>query len=336
MTAARQPCPTPPQNAREQVKDFLLQFQNKLTSTLEAIDSQKTFLEDRWQRETLGNGITRVIQDGQVFEQGGVNFSEVHGKQLPASLLQHHPQLENQPFWAAGVSLVLHPINPHCPTVHLNYRYFESGNLWWFGGGSDLTPYYAYKEDCQHWHRTIKQAMDRFDPNFYPAFSFWCDEYFYNHHRNECRGIGGTFYDYLNTNSQLLIPNDTALKSADKQHSAFGLQTKPHSWETLFAFQQSNANAFFDAYLPICQQRCQLEWTEDQRQFQLYRRGRYVEFNLLHDRGTLFGIQSNGRIESILMSLPPLVRWEYNYTPKAGSPEALLTTDYLVRYQNWV
>ena len=327
---------TKPADSQQQVIEFLMQFQNTLTECLTELDGQAQFKHDNWNREQLGNGSTRVVSNGRVFEQGGVNFSQVRGTQLPPTLLLQRPHLQGQPFWAAGVSLVLHPINPYCPTVHLNYRYFESGDTWWFGGGSDLTPYYPYLDDCQHWHRTIKQAMDPFDPNYYPAFSYWCDEYFYNHHRNETRGIGGSFYDYQDGSGGRFIKNDSALRSADKHHPLLTLEQQPKRWESLFAFQQANANAFIPAYQPIIERRHSTDYTEQQRQFQLYRRGRYVEFNLLHDRGTLFGIQSGGRTESILMSLPPLVRWEYGFQAEPGTPEHELTRRFLHRHQNWI
>lgn len=324
-------------NQRQQsVCDFLRHYQNTLTQELENVDGGAHFIEDAWQRDNLGYGMTRVIKNGDLFEQGGVNFSAIRGDTPPKSLLGRMPELAGVPFWGAGVSLVLHPKNPYCPTAHLNYRYFEAGNVWWFGGGCDLTPYYAFREDCRHWHSTIKQTMDQHDPHFYPAFKYWCDEYFYNHHRGETRGIGGSFYDHLNGDAGVLIKPDYARQSEQGSHAALSLQQAEKSWEALFSFQQANAHAFLPAYLPIIQRRRQMPYTDQQRQFQLYRRGRYVEFNLLHDRGTLFGIKSNGRIESILMSLPPLVRWEYGYEPAVGSPEAELTEVFLKRHQNWV
>lgn len=324
-----------PQHSKALVREYLRQYQDTLTQALEKLDGKAHFIEDAWTRDSLGHGRTRVIAAGDYFEQGGVNFSEINGTKVPASLLGQHPTLEGHSFWGAGVSLVLHPLNPHCPTVHLNYRYFEAGPVWWFGGGADLTPYYPYQEDCVHWHQCYKQTMDKHDPNYYPAFKYWCDEYFYNHHRGETRGIGGTFYDYLDGRAGQLVKRDVARQSEQGQHAALSLTQSAKKWDALFQFQQDNAATFLRAYLPIAAQRRTLTWTEQQRQFQLYRRGRYVEFNLLHDRGTLFGLQSKGRVESILMSLPPLVRWQYNYMPEAGSAEATLTETYLHRGIDW-
>jgi coproporphyrinogen III oxidase len=321
-------------DSKNLVRNFLLNYQNKLTKQLSILDGKKNFIEDTWQRDHLGHGITRVISNGDYFEQGGVNFSEIHGENPPPSLLGRMPELENHSFWGAGVSLVLHPINPFCPTVHLNYRYFEAGPVWWFGGGCDLTPYYPFKEDCIHWHQTIKATMDKHDKNYYPAFKYWCDEYFYNHHRKESRGIGGSFYDHLNGNAGVIIKDDYARKS-ETNHPALHLTTHTKTWDDIFALQQDNANCFLDAYTPIANKRRSIKYNHAQRQFQLYRRGRYVEFNLLHDRGTTFGIQSNGRTESILMSLPPLVRWEYNFKAEPGSPEEDLTKNYLHRHIDW-
>jgi coproporphyrinogen III oxidase len=337
-THANKTSPQAPANthSKKLVRKFLLDYQNHLTHELSTFDGNGQFIEDEWQRENLGYGKTRVITNGDYFEQGGVNFSEIHGDNPPPSLLGRIPELEGQDFWGAGVSLVLHPINPFCPTVHLNYRYFEAGPVWWFGGGCDLTPYYAFAEDCTHWHQTIKSTMDQHDKNYYPAFKYWCDEYFFNHHRNESRGIGGSFYDNLNGNPGLILHNDYARKSEDSSHPALKLTAEAKSWDQLFAFQQDNANSFLKAYLPIAEKRRAQAYSEQEREFQLYRRGRYVEFNLLHDRGTLFGIQSNGRTESILMSLPPLVRWKYNFTPEPGSREEALTQQFLKKHINWI
>lgn len=312
-----------------------MDYQDTLTQALNALDNQATFIEDPWQQDGLGHGRTRVIRNGSFFEQGGVNFSEIQKDQAPPSLLGQHPELNEQPFWGAGVSMVLHPINPHCPTAHLNYRYFEAGSVWWFGGGCDLTPYYPYFDDCQHWHRTLKNTMDSHIPKAYDAYKYWCDEYFFNHHRNETRGIGGTFYDKLNGLPGPFIKQDYARQSEQTNAEALSLAMPALSWEQLFAFHQDNATSFLDAYLPIANRRQNTPWNDAQRQFQLYRRGRYVEFNLLHDRGTAFGLQSKGRVESILMSMPPLARWEYQYQPPPNSPELALTQTYLHRGIDW-
>lgn len=325
-----------PANSKEQVRNFLLKFQDDLTAKLEQLDGKAKFHEDKWERSHLGGGRTRVIKDGASFEQGGVGFSEITGDHIPESLLGQRPELAGQSFWGAGVSMVLHPQSPFCPTIHLNYRYFEAGDTWWFGGGSDLTPYYPFMEDCKHWHQVYKDALDKSGPNYYPAFKYWCDEYFYLHHRNETRGVGGIFFDYQDGEAGLIIKPDYARKSDRGDSEILGLQKDSKSWEQLFNLQQDAAYAFFDAYLPIAVKRKDMTWTEAQRNFQLYRRGRYVEFNLLYDRGTLFGLQSKGRVESILMSLPPLLRYEYNYQPEVGSKEDELTAKYLHRGVDWL
>ncbi len=326
---------SPPKNSKARMRAFLIDLQDTLCQTLEATDGQGHFHEDAWQRPKLGHGKTRIFKDGHVFEHGGVNFSEIESDHMPPSLLGRYPTLEHQCFWGTGVSLVLHPRNPFCPTVHMNCRYFEAGDVWWFGGGCDLTPYYAFDADCRHWHQTLKSTLDRHHTNYYPAFKHWCDEYFYNHHRHESRGIGGTFYDQLNAQAGPLIHPDHACKSADPNHPALQLQQPTSSWARIFSLHQDHAQAFFDAYLPILERRKHTAWGTAQRDFQLHRRGRYVEFNLLHDRGTLFGIQSQGRIESILMSLPPLVSWTYQRQDPPNSPEAQLTHRYLKRGLVW-
>ncbi len=322
--------------SRERVLRFLKHYQDRLTQRLETLEGDTTFVEDAWKKEGLGEGRTRVLSDGRVIEQGGVNFSYIQGKKPPASLLGHKPELEGYPFWGAGVSLVIHPRSPFCPTVHLNYRYFEAGPVWWFAGGCDLTPYYPFMEDCRHWHQVLKNTLDRHDKHAYRAFKYWCDEYFYNHHRHETRGVGGIFYDYQDGQSGLLIKPDHGRRSEDPGAEALKLAQGDKTWDEMFAFQQANANAFFEAYWPIIERRRHLPWTDSERDFQLYRRGRYIEFNLLHDRGTLFGLQSNGRVESIFMSLPPMARWQYNFTPQAGSREAELTDFYLHRHRDWL
>ncbi|MEW6612935.1 oxygen-dependent coproporphyrinogen oxidase [Thermithiobacillus tepidarius DSM 3134] len=282
------------------VESFLLDLQDRVCAGLEAADGQSRFQEDAWSRTEGGGGRTRVIRDGGVFEKGGVNFSKVWGATLPPSATASRPELAGQPFTAMGVSLVLHPHNPYVPTVHMNFRYFEAGEIWWFGGGADLTPYYGFEEDARHFHRTLKDACDAHDPDYYPQFKAWCDRYFFLKHRNEARGVGGIFFDDL---------------------------TGDHA--KLQAFWQTAADSFLPAYLPIVERRKAIPYGERERQFQLYRRGRYVEFNLVYDRGTLFGLQSGGRTESILMSLPPLVSWEYNWQPAPGTPEAALYEQFL-------
>jgi coproporphyrinogen III oxidase len=272
----------------------------------------KAWQEDNWDRPEGGGGRSRVVADGAVIEKGGVNFSHISGAQMPVSATQNRPELAGRSFEAMGVSVVIHPYNPYIPTSHANVRFFiaekaDADPVWWFGGGYDLTPYYGNEEDCIHWHRTAKEACDPFGEDLYPRLKKWCDEYFYLPHRNEPRGIGGLFFDDFN---QL-------------------------GFEQSFAFMRAVGDSYCSAYLPIMQRRYQQPFGDRERDFQLYRRGRYVEFNLVQDRGTLFGLQTGGRTESILMSLPPLVRWEYNWQPQAGSSEAALYSDYLVK-RDWL
>ena len=288
------------------VEQYLKQLQDDICRQIEAEDGHGKFVEDSWERPGGGGGRTRVMNDGAVIEKGGVNFSMIHGDTLPLSATAHRPELTGGSFKAMGLSLVLHPKNPYAPTSHANVRLFVAEKdgiepVWWFGGGYDLTPYYPFEEDCIHWHQTANNACAPFGAEIYPRFKKWCDEYFYLKHRNETRGIGGLFFDDLNE----------------------------WDFDTSFKYMQSVGNSFINAYRPILNKRKNLPYTERQRDFQLYRRGRYVEFNLVFDRGTLFGLQSGGRTESILMSLPPLARWEYDWQPEAGSPEALLYSDYL-------
>lgn len=290
----------------EQVKTYLLQLQDNICGELAAEDGGKGFITDEWQRPEGGGGRSRVLAEGEVFEKAGVNFSHVTGASLPPSASASRPELAGRSYQAMGVSLVIHPRNPYVPTSHANVRLFVAEKegeepIWWFGGGYDLTPYYGNHEDCVSWHEQANAACAPFGPEVYPRFKAWCDEYFYLKHRQEPRGIGGLFFDDLN------------------------------EWDfaTSFAFVQSVGDSFIRAYRPIVQSRKNIPYGERERQFQLYRRGRYVEFNLVFDRGTLFGLQSNGRTEAILMSLPPLVRWEYDYHPDAGSAEAELTEYYL-------
>ncbi|WP_323876190.1 oxygen-dependent coproporphyrinogen oxidase [Aeromonas veronii] len=289
-----------------QVKAFLLQLQDEICRGLEQADGSEHFVEDAWSREGGGGGRTRVLRHGTVIEQGGVNFSHVYGDAMPASATAHRPELAGRKFEAMGVSLVIHPHNPYVPTSHANVRFFiaeKEGEepIWWFGGGFDLTPFYPFAEDVQHWHQVSRDLCQPFGDEIYPEFKSWCDRYFFLKHRNETRGVGGLFFDDLNR----------------------------WPFADCFAFMQAVGRGYLDAYLPIIERRKALPYGEREREFQLYRRGRYVEFNLVYDRGTLFGLQTGGRTESILMSMPPLARWEYDWQPEAGTPEALLYTDYL-------
>ena len=296
----------------ETVKAFLLQLQDTICAGLEQADGKAKFVEDAWERAEGGGGRTRVIRDGDVIEQGGVNFSHVFGASMPASATAHRPELAGRSFHACGVSLVIHPKNPHIPTSHANVRFFiaeKEGEapIWWFGGGFDLTPFYPVLEDVKHWHQVAKDLCAPFGDTVYNDYKKWCDEYFYLKHRDETRGVGGLFFDDLN---------------------AWG-------FEKSFGFMQAVGNGFLDAYLPIIKKRKDTPTNDAQRQFQLYRRGRYVEFNLVWDRGTLFGLQTGGRTESILMSMPPLARWEYNFIPEADSLEANLYESYL-KPRDWL
>ena len=289
------------------VKDYLLDLQDRICAGIAEEDGSANFFEDDWERETGGGGgRTRVLTDGAVFEQAGVNFSHVSGGNMPASATAHRPELAGRTFEAMGVSLVIHPKNPYAPTSHANVRFFiaeKEGEdpIWWFGGGFDLTPYYPFEEDAIHWHQISKNACTPFGDDVYPKYKEWCDEYFFLKHRGETRGVGGLFFDDLNE----------------------------WGFEKCFAFMQSVGDHYLEAYRPIVARRKDIEYGERERDFQLYRRGRYVEYNLVYDRGTLFGLQTGGRTESILMSLPPLVKWRYNWKPEAGSPEAVLYDDYL-------
>jgi len=289
------------------VKNYLLDLQDRICRALAAADGGAEFREDSWERAGGGGGRSRVLVEGAVFEKAGVGFSHVYGTQMPPSATAHRPELVGAKWQAVGVSLVIHPRNPYVPTSHANVRFFiaEPENApphWWFGGGYDLTPYYANEADCVHWHNTAKAACDPFGADVYPRYKRWCDEYFFLKHRNEPRGVGGLFFDDLNEGG----------------------------FERCFAFQRSVGDSYLDAYLPIVERRKQMPYGERERQFQLLRRGRYAEFNLVYDRGTVFGLQTGGRTESILMSLPPLVRWDYGWTPEPGSPEAELTEKYLL------
>lgn len=292
--------------APEAVKDYLQGLQDRICSALETEDGTARFREDHWQRPGGGGGRSRVLSEGAVFEKAGVGFSHVTGDTLPPSASAHRPELAGRSFQAMGVSLVVHPRNPYVPTSHANIRLFvaeKEGDepVWWFGGGYDLTPYYGFVEDCQHWHRTAHGACAPFGDDVYPRYKKWCDDYFFIKHRNEARGVGGLFFDDLNA----------------------------WSFPRCFEFLRAVGDSYLDAYLPIVQRRRETPYGERERNFQLLRRGRYVEFNLVYDRGTLFGLQTGGRTESILMSLPPLVRWEYDWQPEPGSREALLPQEFL-------
>lgn len=325
--------PLPPSDSRERVSEFLKGLQDQICQMLEEVDGQATFREDSWERPQGGGGRSRVIRDGAVFEQGGVNFSEVWGDDLPPSILVQRPEAAGHRFYATGTSMVLHPRNPYVPTVHLNYRYFEAGPAWWFGGGIDLTPYYPFEEDVVHFHQTLKRACDEHHPEYYPTFKHWCDEYFYLKHRQEPRGVGGVFFDYQDGIGSLYRgPSEQGHAAA---HSRAVGDVGQRSWDEIFEFVKSCGNAFLPSYVPIVERRRNLEYGDRERDFQLYRRGRYVEFNLIYDRGTIFGLQTNGRTESILMSLPPMVRWEYSYHPEEGTREARLY-DVFLKPQDWV
>jgi coproporphyrinogen III oxidase len=296
----------------QRVETWLRDLQDRISAAVEQLDGQASFQHDHWTRAEGGGGESRVLRHGAIFEQAGINFSLVHGKILPPSATAHRPELAGRSWQAIGVSLVLHPWNPYVPTTHMNVRVFaapkpNAETVWWFGGGFDLTPYYGFEEDARHWHRTARTACEPFGKDVYPRFKKWCDEYFFLKHRNETRGIGGLFFDDLNQ----------------------------WSFDKCFAFTQSVGEHFLPAYLPIVEQRKATQYGERERRFQLYRRGRYVEFNLVYDRGTLFGLQSGGRTESILMSLPPEVRWEYDWQPEPGSAEADLYENFL-KPRNWL
>lgn len=323
----------PPADSRQQVSQFLKDLQDEICTGLEQLDQKQTFQEDSWERPEGGGGRSRVIREGGVFEQGGVNFSEVWGQTLPPSILVQRPEAAGHGFYATGTSMVLHPRNPYVPTVHLNYRYFEAGPVWWFGGGIDLTPYYPFADDVVQFHKTLKDACDAHHPEYYPTFKLWCDEYFFLKHRGETRGVGGLFFDYQDGRGQLYHGPDANGPAAQHSQQIGDIGTR--SWDQLFSFVQDCGRTFLKAYSPIVEQRQLQTYGDRERQFQLYRRGRYVEFNLVYDRGTIFGLQTNGRTESILMSLPPLVRWEYGYQPEPNTPEAQLYETFL-KPQDWI
>jgi coproporphyrinogen III oxidase len=298
-------------NSAQLVKEYLVGLQQRIVDCLEDVDG-KFFRRDLWDRPDGGGGLSCVLEEGNVLERGGVNYSHVFGGGLPASATAARPELSGRSFEAMGVSLVLHPRNPYAPTVHLNVRYLEARKegaepVWWFGGGMDLTPYYGFEEDAIHFHRTCKDALKPFGNDYHPKFKKWCDEYFYLKHRKEPRGIGGIFFDDLN---------------------------KP-DFDTCFSLTKSVGDHFLSAYVPLLEAHLNAPYGERERDFQAYRRGRYVEFNLVWDRGTLFGLQSGGRTESILMSLPPIVKWRYDWKPEPGSAEEKLYTDFLIG-RDWV
>ncbi|WP_404397898.1 oxygen-dependent coproporphyrinogen oxidase [Idiomarina loihiensis] len=296
----------------KQVKSYLMSLQDAICQQLAQADGEQSFQEDSWDRPGGGGGRSRIIKNGSVFEQGGVGFSHVYGEKMPASATAHRPELEGRDFNACGVSLVMHPENPMVPTVHMNVRFFiaqKEGEepVWWFGGGFDLTPFYPFDEDIIEWHQQAKNALDSVDEKLYPEYKAWCDDYFFLKHRDEARGVGGIFFDDLND----------------------------RSFDECFSVIKAVGDAFTKAYLPIVERRKNLAYTQQQRDFQLYRRGRYVEFNLVWDRGTLFGLQTGGRTESILMSMPPLARWEYDWQAQPGSAEEQLT-EYYLKPRDWL
>jgi coproporphyrinogen III oxidase len=298
-------------SATEQVREFFTGLQARIIQRLEEVDGAR-FRRDEWERPEGGGGLSCVMEEGNVLERGGVNYSRVFGGGLPASATAARPELSGRSFEAMGVSLVLHPRNPYAPTVHLNVRFLEARKegaepVWWFGGGMDLTPYYGFEEDAVHFHQTCKDALSPFGEDYHPRFKKWCDQYFYLKHRKEPRGIGGIFFDDLG------MPD----------------------FDTCFSLAKSVGDHFLEAYVPILERRLVMPYSERERDFQAYRRGRYVEFNLVWDRGTLFGLQSGGRTESILMSLPPIVKWRYDWKPEPGSPEDKLYTDFLIG-RDWV
>ncbi len=293
------------------IRDYFTGLQERIIGELEAVEGQP-FLRDAWDRPQGGGGISRLIEDGNIFERGGVNFSHVKGEQMPASATAHRPELAGRRWQAMGVSLVLHPRNPYCPTAHMNVRFFVAEKdgeepVWWFGGGMDLTPYYGFDEDARHFHQTCRDTLAPFGSDVHARYKKWCDDYFFLKHRNEARGVGGVFFDDLSEGG----------------------------FDRCFGLTQAVGDSFAIAYLPIIGRRRDIAYGERERDFQAYRRGRYVEFNLVWDRGTLFGLQSGGRTESILMSLPPIVKWRYSWQPEAGSAEAKLYSDFLPP-RDWV
>ena len=331
MSSSQDKANLPAKNSRDRAKKLVLGLQDEICSGLETIDGEGKFIEESWERPEGGGGRSRVLKNGKVLEQGGVNFSEVHGNELPPSIINQRPEAKGHSWFATGTSMVLHPKNPYIPTVHLNYRYFEAGPVWWFGGGADLTPFYPYLSDTRHFHSCHKAACDSINTDLHKVFKPWCDEYFFLKHRNETRGVGGIFYDYQD-GSGLLYKGQNAKGKASNISKEIGNNSL--NWENLFSLAKACGQAFLPSYEPIIKKRQNQIYSEKERDFQLYRRGRYAEFNLVWDRGTIFGLQTNGRTESILMSLPPLARWEYGFKPEENSREALLT-DVFTKPQDW-
>jgi coproporphyrinogen III oxidase len=297
--------------APSDIQQYLRNLQQQIVAALELVDG-KSFISDEWERPEGGGGISRIIEEGNVLERGGVGFSHVKGDKLPPTAAANRPEIAGRPWEAMGLSLVMHPRNPFAPTVHMNVRFFSTTKadgepVWWFGGGMDLTPYYGFIEDAQHFHRTCNQALAPYGADLYPRFKQWCDDYFYLKHRKEPRGIGGIFFDDFNA----------------------------PGFDDSFAMMRSVGDSFLEAYLPLLKKRMAMPYGEHERDFQAYRRGRYVEFNLVFDRGTLFGLQSGGRTEAILMSMPPVVKWRYNWQPEAGTEEARLYSDFLI-HRDWL
>jgi coproporphyrinogen III oxidase len=314
------------------VKEFLLELQDLIVQRLEQVDG-KAFRSDAWQRPEGGGGVSRLVEEGNVLERGGVNFSHVTGERLPPSASAHRPELAGRRWEAMGVSLVMHPRNPYAPTSHMNVRFFVAEKegeapVWWFGGGMDLTPYYGFEEDAVHFHSMCRRSLEPFGENYYPRFKRWCDEYFFLKHRNEPRGIGGIFFDDLSS-----LPSPASGRGGGGEGSAVAFDAD--AFEHCFNLVESVGDHYLPAYVPLLERRAELPYGERERDFQLYRRGRYVEFNLVFDRGTLFGLQSGGRTESILMSMPPIVKWRYDWHPEPGSEEARLYTDFL-RPRDWL
>lgn len=300
---------------RERVIKLMREGQDRLIAAFEEVDGEGRFSRSSWERPEGGGGTARVMTGGRVFERAGVNVSAVHGKAVPPSIYRERPQTEGKPFFATGISMVLHPRNPYVPAFHANYRYFEVGEEtskeagdWWFGGGADMTPSYGFEEDTAHFHKTLKALCDRHDPSYYPEFKETCDRYFYIKHRSEMRGVGGIFFDTLHPHGE-------------------------NGWERGFRFAEDGISTILPSYLPTVLRRLNTPYSERERAWQLYRRGRYVEFNLVYDRGTLFGLQTGGNIEAILMSMPPLARWEFEHSPEPGSPEAELSR--FLQPQDW-
>jgi coproporphyrinogen III oxidase len=316
----------------DRVKEFLLELQELIVERMEQVDG-KTFRRDGWERPEGGGGLSCLVEEGMVLERGGVNFSHVKGDKLPPSASAHRPELAGRRWEAMGVSLVMHPRNPYAPTSHMNVRFFVAEKdgeepVWWFGGGMDLTPYYGFEEDAVHFHGMCRRALDPFDAGYYPRFKKWCDEYFFLKHRNEPRGIGGIFFDDLCS-----LPSPAGGRGEGGGGNAPACTAE--AFEHCFNLVESVGDHFLSAYVPLLERRADTPYGEREREFQLYRRGRYVEFNLVFDRGTLFGLQSGGRTESILMSMPPVATWRYDWKPAPGTPEARLYSDFL-RPRDWL